>query len=131
MSNARLVSKFGSKRLLRLGALVGAAAGVLATITTLTGWGGLWGLVVPLFLFVSCWGLIVANSIGMALRDFPRQAGAVSALVGAVHYGCGIIGSFTVGAFADGTPRAMALVILVAGLGSFVSLALVPGERQD
>jgi MFS family permease len=33
MANARLVSKFGSKRLLRLGALVGAAAGVLATIT--------------------------------------------------------------------------------------------------
>jgi DHA1 family bicyclomycin/chloramphenicol resistance-like MFS transporter len=131
MANARLVSKFGSKRLLRLGALVGAAAGVLATITTLTGWGGLWGLVIPLFLFVSCSGLIVANSIGMALRDFPRQAGAVSALVGAVHYGCGIIGSFAVGAFADGTPRAMALVILVAGLGSFVSLALVPGERQD
>ena len=76
--DAALVTKFGSKRLLRLGALVGATSGILLLVTTLTGWGGLWGLVVPLFLLVSCAGLIVANSIGMALRDFPRQAGAVS-----------------------------------------------------
>lgn len=131
VANARLVSKFGSKRLLRLGALIGAASGIVAMVTTLMEWGGLWGLVIPLFLFVSCSGLIVANSIGMALRDFPKQAGAVSALVGAVHYGCGIVGSFAVGAFADGTPRAMALAILVAGLGSFVSLALIPGDKQD
>jgi MFS transporter, DHA1 family, multidrug resistance protein len=131
MANANLVTKLGSKRLLRLGALAGAASGILLLVTTLTEWGGLWGLVVPLFLFVSCSGLIVANSIGMALRDFPRQAGAVSALVGAVHYGCGIVGSFIVGTFADGTPRAMALAILVAGIGSFLSVVLVPGERQD
>jgi DHA1 family bicyclomycin/chloramphenicol resistance-like MFS transporter len=131
MANASLVSRFGSTKLLRLGALSGAASGVLLAVTNLTEWGGLWGLVVPLFLFVSCSGLIVANSIGMALRDFPRQAGAVSALVGAVHYGCGIVGSFVVGTFADGTPRAMAVVILVAGVGSFLSVVLVPGERQD
>jgi DHA1 family bicyclomycin/chloramphenicol resistance-like MFS transporter len=131
MANARLVTTLGSRRLLRLGALVGTMSGILLLVTTLTEWGGLWGLVVPLFLFVSCAGLIVANSIGMALRDFPRQAGAVSALVGAIHYGCGIVGSLVVGTFADGTPRAMASAIFVAGIGSFLSVVLVPGERQD
>jgi DHA1 family bicyclomycin/chloramphenicol resistance-like MFS transporter len=130
IANARLVARFGSRNLMYLGALVGALAGVLLLATSWTEWGGLWGLAVPLFLFVSCSGLIVANSIGMALADFPERAGAVSALVGAIHYGCGIVGSACVGALADGTPRPMAFVIVVAGAGSFLSLALVPRRRR-
>jgi DHA1 family bicyclomycin/chloramphenicol resistance-like MFS transporter len=67
--------------------------------------GGLAGLALPLFLFISPTGFIVANSIAGALADFPERAGAVSALVGAIQYGSGIIGSALVGAFAVGTPR--------------------------
>jgi DHA1 family bicyclomycin/chloramphenicol resistance-like MFS transporter len=52
--------------------------------------------------------LIVANSIAGALASFPNRAGAVSALVGAIQYGTGIVGSAMVGAFADGTPWPMA-----------------------
>ena len=32
-------------------------------------------------------GFIIANSIAGALASFPERAGAVSALVGAIHYG--------------------------------------------
>lgn len=39
-----------------------------------------------------------------ALHDFPTRTDAVSALIGAVQYGSGMIGSGLVGAFADGTP---------------------------
>ena len=69
----------------------------------------------PLFLFVSATGFIVANSIGGALAGFPQRAGAVSALVGAIHYGAGIVGSALVGGFADGTPWPMGWVIALAG----------------
>jgi MFS transporter, DHA1 family, multidrug resistance protein len=123
--NARLVMRLGSERLLVHGTGAAAIAGVLLAVAAWTGWGGLWGLAVPLFLFVSATGFIVANSIAGALADFPERAGAVSALVGAIHYGSGIIGSALVGAFADGTPWPMGWVIALAGIGSLLCARLL------
>ena len=53
-----------------------------------------------------------------ALVNFPERAGAVSALVGAIHYGSDIIGSALVGACADGTPWPLGWVVALAGLGA-------------
>ena len=92
-----------------------------------TGWGGLWGLVIPLFVFASATGFIVANSIAGALSGFPERAGAVSALVGALQYGSGIISSALVGAFADGTPWPMGWVIALTGIGSLLCAWLLLG----
>lgn len=122
--NSRLAPRFGSDRLLRAGTLLAAGAGLIVAATASSGWGGLWGLAAPLFLFASATGFIVANSIAGALHDFPSRAGAVSALVGAVQYGCGIVGSGLVGAFADGTPAPMGWVICAAGLGSLLCVWL-------
>jgi DHA1 family bicyclomycin/chloramphenicol resistance-like MFS transporter len=79
-------------------------AGLAVAVMARTGWGGLPGLVLPLFAFVSATGFVVANSIAAALGRRPDRAGAVSALVGAAQYGAGIAGSALVGGFADGTP---------------------------
>jgi DHA1 family bicyclomycin/chloramphenicol resistance-like MFS transporter len=124
--NARLVTRLGSDTLLRLGTAGAALCGAVLLLTGLTGWGGLVGLALPLFIFVSWSGLIVANSIGGALQDFPQRAGTVSAFVGALHYGSGTIGSAAVSGLADGTPTALAIVIAVAGIGSFISLIIIP-----
>jgi DHA1 family bicyclomycin/chloramphenicol resistance-like MFS transporter len=118
--NSRLVMRFGTERLLVLGAGGAALSGTLTAVAAWTGWGGLWGLLMPLFMFASATGFIVANSIAGALAGFPKRAGTVSALVGAIHYGSGIIGSAMVGVFADGTPWPMGWVIAVAGIGSAV-----------
>ncbi|MFG1378735.1 multidrug effflux MFS transporter [Xanthobacter autotrophicus] len=123
--NARLVTRFGSDRLLAFGSAAAAFAGLVLAGAAWTGWGGLWGLVVPLFIFVAATGFIVANSIAGALAGFPERAGAVSALVGALQYGSGILGSALVGAFADGTPWPMGWVIAVAGIGSLACTRLL------
>jgi DHA1 family bicyclomycin/chloramphenicol resistance-like MFS transporter len=123
--NSRLVIRFGSDRLLGWGASAAALAGLVLAIAAWTDWGGLAGLAVPLFLFVSATGFIVANSIAGALSGFPDRAGAVSALVGAIQYGSGILGSALVGIFADGTPWPMGWVIALCGLGSFASTRLL------
>ena len=65
-----------------------------------------------------CVRFIVAHSIIGALASYPQRAGAVSALVGAVHYGSDIVGSALVGGFAGGTPWPMGWVIALAGMGS-------------
>ncbi len=127
--NARLVTRFGMVGMLRAGAAGTALAGLALALTALTGWDGLIGLAVPLLVFVSLAGFIVANSISGALASFPNRAGAVSALVGALQYGAGILGSGLVGAFADGTPRPMACIIAVFGLGCALCAWLFVRER--
>ncbi|RYY16696.1 MAG: Bcr/CflA family drug resistance efflux transporter, partial [Alphaproteobacteria bacterium] len=67
-----------------------------------------------------------------ALARFPERAGTASALVGAIHYGAGIIGSALVGAFADGTPWPVGWVVGVAGIGSLLCARLfLPAARTN
>ncbi|MEC8035990.1 MAG: multidrug effflux MFS transporter [Pseudomonadota bacterium] len=128
MVNSRLVARFGSDRLLVLGAALAALAGLLATVAAWTGWGGLAGLAIPLLLFSALNGLIVANSLAGALSAWPDRAGAASALVGAIHYGSGIIGSALVGLFADGTPWGLGLTVGLAGIGALACTRLLPKQ---
>ncbi len=120
--NTRLIPRFGYDRILFAGTIFAALSAMAAAVAARTGWGGLWGLVAPLFVFASTTGFVVANSITGALADFPERAVAVSALIGAIQYGSGIVGSGLVGAFADGTPWPMGWVIGVAGIGSLLSM---------
>ncbi|SOE95781.1 MFS transporter, DHA1 family, bicyclomycin/chloramphenicol resistance protein [Burkholderia sp. D7] len=123
--NSRLVMRFGGDRLMRAGTVGAAVAGILLVLDASTGWGGLTGLVVPLFLFVSATGFIVANSIAGALGSFPERAGSMSALIGAIQYGTGIAGSALVGIFADGTPWPMGCVIALMSIGSLMCARLL------
>jgi MFS transporter, DHA1 family, multidrug resistance protein len=129
-ANSRLVTRFGGDRLLLWGTSTAALGGVVLAVAAWINLGGLAGLAVPLFLFVSPTGFIVANSIAGALADFPERACAVSALVGAIQYGSGIIGSAFVGAFADGTPRPMGWVIALAAIGSLLCAWLLVSARH-
>ncbi|WP_322051998.1 multidrug effflux MFS transporter [Paraburkholderia bannensis] len=125
--NARLVLLYGSDRLMRWGTLAAALSGLVLAVDARTDWGGLIGLFVPLFTFISVAGFIVANSIAGALGCAPERAGAVSALIGSVQYGTGILGSALVGVLADGTPWPMAYVMTLMGLACAASaLLLVP-----
>lgn len=122
--NARLVQRFGSDRLLMCGAIGAAVAGIVVAIVSATDWGGLIGLASALVLFGAMNGFITANAIAGGLADFPTQAGAVSALMGAIQYGSGVVGAALISAFANGTPAPMGSVIALAGIGSLLSLIL-------
>ncbi|MPS69512.1 MAG: Bcr/CflA family efflux MFS transporter [Novosphingobium sp.] len=123
MINARLVHRFGVDTMLKAGIVWATVSALLNAVTTWTDMGGLPGLVLALFLYISATGLIVANSIAGVLEEAPQGAGAASALVGAVQYGSGIFSSALIGAFANGTPAPMGTVILVTALASLACLA--------
>ena len=129
--NSRLVVRFGYDRMLLGGTIIAIFSGLLTALAAGTGWGGLWGLVLPLLIFTSSTGLIVANSITGAMADFPERAGAVSALTGAVQYDSGIIGSGLIGVFRDGTPRTMGWVIAISGIGCLLSMLLIPQHTRS
>lgn len=114
MMNAWLVSRIGSDRLLRLGAIIAAASGIWVGIAGWTG-GGLFVLAAGMLVYFATQGLIVANSLAGSLHRHPDRAGSASALVGALQYAFGIAGSGLVALFADGTPRPMGCVVAIGG----------------
>lgn len=65
----------------------------------------------PLLVVGAANGFISANAITGALSLFDEGAGTISALLGSLQYGTGMIDSALVGYFAGDTPRSMAGVI--------------------
>lgn len=116
--NTRLVTRYGATRMLHAGALVAAAAGLAAAFASSTDFGGIAGLFIPLLLVLFASGMIVANAFVGATSQFPHMAGSASALIGAIQFGCGMIGSLLVGAFADGTVRPLGWVVCIASVGA-------------
>ena len=128
--NTRLVVRFGSESIFGFGAWIAAISGVVLAIDAKYGYGGVPGLAIPIFCFMSVSGFIVANSVASALASFPKQAGAASSLVGAMHYGSGVLSAAMLGWFADGTPWPMGWIVGAAGIGcllaSLLQTRLVP-----
>jgi DHA1 family bicyclomycin/chloramphenicol resistance-like MFS transporter len=129
--NGRLLNHMSSEQLFYRGAWALAFFGVLLSVCTWFGWGGIWGLVIPIFFYMSMNGLIVANSVAGALASFPHRAGSASSLVGAMHYGSGILSAALVSWLADGTPKGMALVMGGAGIGCLVAAMWSRGVRAE
>lgn len=122
--NTRLVSRLGSESIYRFGSWIAALSGIVLAIDAWFGWAGVPGLAVPIFCFMSVSGFIVANSVAGALEAFPKQAGAASSLVGAMHYGSGVLSAAMLGWLADGTPRPMGWIVGAAGIGCLVTALL-------
>lgn len=126
--NSRLVTRLGSDRMLLAGAIGAALSGGAVAVAAATDFGGIGGLALALLLFTAMNGFILANAVAGALSSVPERVGGASAVVGAIQYGGGMIGSALVGAFADGTPWPMGIVIAVSGIGCLAS-ALLTGHR--
>lgn len=109
--NRRLVGRFGSNRMLLAGTMIGATAGLLLIVETMTGWGGIIGFGALLFVFVAMNGLVGANAIAGGLSCATEGTGAASALLGCAQYGGGMLGSGLIGILANGTPVPMAVII--------------------
>ena len=62
------------------------------------------------------------NTTAGALNVDPLRAGSISALMGTVGFAAGAIASTLAGVFHDGTPRPMALVMLLSLAGSALAL---------
>lgn len=116
--NARMVGHYGSDRMLRLGAIGSAVAVLLLAFFTATDIGGVYSMALSLWLFTAINGFISANAISGALADHPTRAGAVSAVMGSIQYGSGVLGSAVAGLFATGSPWPMGAVIAASGLGN-------------
>jgi DHA1 family bicyclomycin/chloramphenicol resistance-like MFS transporter len=123
--NGWLVLRVGAARMLRLGCALAGIFGLLLLAIASLGVGGLPGLVVGIFLFVSLMGVIAPNAMAGALAEFPQIAGAASALAGTLQFLAGALAGWLVGELANGTAVPMASVIAAMGLGCAGALLLL------
>lgn len=127
--NGRLVTRLGYRRMLGTGVSAAMACGVALTVLGLTGAGGLPALVLALVGYVASTGLIGSNAIAGLMGLFPRNSGAAAAVFSATQFGLGALANLAVGILHDGTPRAMCLVVGIAGMVSLSAFHLMVCKR--
>lgn len=97
-------------------------AAAILSITAVSGIGGAWTVLPLLFVLLGTYGFMQGNTMAGALNVDVRRAGSVSALMGGASFGVGALASGLAGVLHDGTPRPMALTMLVALIGSALAL---------
>ncbi|MDA1097612.1 MAG: Bcr/CflA family multidrug efflux MFS transporter [Proteobacteria bacterium] len=114
--NAKFVVRLGAHRLFVAGTILTAIAGLVLLLDAVSGFGGLMGIVIPLFVYLAALSLISANGLALALDRFPQAAGSVSALSGGLMFLAGALSASAVSILHDGSALAMASVIAMTGL---------------
>jgi DHA1 family bicyclomycin/chloramphenicol resistance-like MFS transporter len=122
--NRLLLRRWRPETVLKAAAAGASVAAAVLLTTALTGFGGLYGVLVPLFFAIAAQGFSAPNAIACALSRDPGRAGSLAALFGAVQFGLGALGAALAGAFHDGTATPMAAIILTCTLAALAALRL-------
>lgn len=129
--NRRLLRHTTPDRVLSRASLAALGFAVLLALAAYTGIGECWTVLPLLFCLLASYGFMGGNTTAGALNVDPRRAGSISALLGALSFGTGALASALGGLLHDGTPRPMALVMLVALAGSVASLRFLALPRRQ
>lgn len=131
--NHRLLARWKSDAILSRILLIVAGFGIWLLTMVFTGWGGLWGLLLPLFGFVASLGFSFPNAIAGAMAHQAHRAGSASALLGTIQFGAATIAGAMVGAFHAHSAVPMAAVMAVCGMMALVlhRLMVVPMLRAE
>jgi DHA1 family bicyclomycin/chloramphenicol resistance-like MFS transporter len=116
--NVRVQRLYSPERVLLSALLLQMVAAAVFVTDVLAGWGGLFGILVPLFVWIATMGFVIPNTTGLAMQPFAANAGAASAMLGVLQFVLAAVSSGLVAAAADGTALpmvgCMALFSLIA-----------------
>ncbi|MGV0814898.1 multidrug effflux MFS transporter [Mycolicibacterium boenickei] len=121
--NARIVGRFGQRRLLHLGIGLLVLFSVLLLVDALLG-PVLWASLVLLWGAVASLGLVAANATSLALDEVRHAAGTGSAVLGALQFGLAAVVSPIVGIGGDHTALPMAVAMVVSATIGAAALLL-------
>ena len=110
--NARLARRVPFEVILQWANLAVFAAALLLAFNAVTGLGGLWGIMGPMFLVMASFGFNQSNATVGALGVDPLRTGAISSLFGSASFAAGATAAALAGALRDGTAPPMAFVIV-------------------
>ncbi|MBL4615812.1 MAG: Bcr/CflA family multidrug efflux MFS transporter [Magnetovibrio sp.] len=129
--NGRLVGRLGTDRMLGFFVGVLVVSSIVLLATGLSGFGGVWGLAVPLFFYVGSLSPVAANCITGTLQFFGHTAGTASSVFGVVQFGIGSVAGWVVSIMNDATPAPMVYLIIVCALLSACSFWVLARERES
>lgn len=126
--NTLLLRRFSSEQIMKLTLLLQSVISLVLVAGVYYNWFGLTGIIVCIFIFLSCQGFSFPNSAALSMAPFTREAGSASALMGALQMAMGAVASAAVGFFNNGTAVPLAGVICCCALLALVVLYI--GKRQ-
>ncbi len=132
--NARLARRVYPQRLLMGALVVAIAAALMLVVDAYTRWGGVWGVLAPLFVVIAGFGMSQPNAGAEAMKVDRTRAGGSSALLGFGSFGAGALAGAVQELVGGGPVRSMAWVILgalVSALAAYQLLVRGPDRRDE
>ncbi len=123
--NSWVLKRYRSEYVLRIALMANASFSVVLLINAITGFGGLFGIMLPLFCGMSSLGFSFPNSTAGAMAPFGDRAGMAAALLGTTQFGIAAISGSAVGHLFNGTAIPMAAVICTCAVGARILLQLL------
>ena len=128
--NGRMSHQIPLWRVLRNANLVQLAAGLVLLATVLTGLGGLGGVFLGVFAYVSAQGFVFPNGSAIAMMRHGKIAGTASALLGTNQFLIAAVTTTFLG-FLDNPAVPMAVVIAGCGFAATVLNLLTLGAKLE
>jgi DHA1 family bicyclomycin/chloramphenicol resistance-like MFS transporter len=128
--NGRMSHQIPLWRVLRNANLVQLAAGLVLLATVLTGVGGLGGVFLGVFAYVSAQGFVFPNGSAIAMMRHGKIAGTASALLGTNQFLIAAVTTTFLG-FLDNPAVPMAVVIAGCGVAATVLNLLTLGAKLE
>jgi MFS transporter, DHA1 family, multidrug resistance protein len=118
--NARALKNHEPSRLLRRALWLPAGSGIVLVIAAGNGLFSLWLILLGLFLYVASLGFIIPNSSANALATHGQQAGAASALLGAMQFGLATLAGVAISVLHDGSAHPLTLLLAFCGVSAWI-----------
>ena len=126
--NPILLRRFSPVQVLSAAAVIAFLGALALLASATTGFGGLLGLMVPLWFIVACAGLTFPNAPAIALSRHGNEAGTAAAMLGAAQFVIGGTVAPLVGILENGTPVPLAMIV-VGTTGLAATLMLSAGRQ--
>ena len=120
--NAHLLRWWMPEEVLVRARLASIAAAVILVVDAFTGFGGMLGVIVPLYVTLGSFGLVGPNTQAAAMNVDLKRTGTISSIVGGASFGMGALISSFAGYLHDGTARPLAALVLAMILASSAAL---------
>jgi len=124
-AGSRLVGRKGIGAMVRIGARLTLACGLLLAALALAGVAHWAAVCLPMLGFLLGSAFVIPNATAAALSPFPKMAGAASSLLGMLPFALGALVSAGLGVAFDGTAVPMACTIALFGALAFAAERLL------
>jgi MFS transporter, DHA1 family, multidrug resistance protein len=114
----RIAERLGVRGVVKLSATIYAAAGLMLLGLQLSGMAGLVPVCILLFVMVMCVGAIMPTCNILAMESHGAISGTAAALMGALGFGAGALGSFAIGVLDNGTALPLIAVMAACAVGT-------------